>query len=149
MMRFGVFSVEKNLHLGPHPLRPEREFLKSLLSLGITCLINLTEPNELPQYPTTNLRYHNIPIRDFSVPTPETMTNILDILDNALANGHTVYLHCHGGRGRTGTVIGCWLVRHGMTGEEALARIAELRGDDNSPETGDQRTFVLNWNEAT
>ena len=73
------------------------------------------------------------------------MTTILDALDSALAAGHTVYLHCHGGRGRTGTVVGCWLVRHGLTGEQALDRIADLRGDDESPETDEQRAFVLNW----
>ena len=31
-----------------------------------------------------------------------------------------MYLHCWGGVGRTGTVVGCWLVRHGRTGDEAL-----------------------------
>ena len=35
-----------------------------------------------------------------------------------------VYVHCWGGIGRTGTVVGCWLVRHGMTGDEALAEFA-------------------------
>lgn len=75
------------------------------------------------------------------------MQMILDTLDSAMESGHTVYLHCHGGRGRTGTVVGCWLVRHGRTGEQALARIAELRGDHESPETREQRAFVLNWKE--
>lgn len=34
----------------------------------------------------------------------------------ALAAGQTVYVHCYGGIGRTGTVVGCWLVRHGLSG---------------------------------
>ena len=40
-----------------------------------------------------------------------------------LAGGRTVYLHCRGGIGRTGTVLGCYLVRQGQTAEEALASI--------------------------
>ena len=36
-----------------------------------------------------------------------------------------VYVHCWGGIGRTGTTVGCWFVRHGRTGDQALAEIAE------------------------
>jgi protein-tyrosine phosphatase len=44
--------------------------------------------------------------------------------------------------GRTGTVVGCWLVEEGLTGDEALLRIAELRratpdGHLRSPESDD------------
>ena len=68
-----------------------------------------------------------MPIHDVSTPTQAQMARILDAIDAALAVGHAVYLHCYGGIGRTGTVVGCYLVRHGMDGEEALAEIARLR----------------------
>ncbi|GAB4580311.1 MAG: protein-tyrosine phosphatase family protein [Anaerolineales bacterium] len=165
------YSPTPHLLCGPYPHDPA-----PLLASGVTCLIDLTEPGEvmgdqligdrligdrlsvhqstsnlLPitnhQSQISNTQYLNFPIPDFSTPTPSHMTAILNALDVALAAGHTVYLHCHGGRGRTGTVVGCWLVRHGMTGEQALARIAELRGDHESPETEEQRAFVLNWKE--
>jgi protein-tyrosine phosphatase len=61
------------------------------------------------------------------------------------------YVHCWGGIGRTGTVVGCWLVaREGLTTDAALQRIAELRKDTpdrglGSPETKLQRRFVLQW----
>ena len=83
-------------------------------------------------------------------PTQEEMAGILDTIDAALDAGHTVYVHCYGGIGRTGTVIGCYLVRHGMSGEEALEEIAGLRqgtpdGWKRSPETEPQRQMVQNW----
>ena len=162
-----AYYIHPRLLCGPHPLPPGRETLDSLLASGVTCFIDLTEPGELPGYvsmiqrinesPGELLAFNNqqlpiihycFPIPDFSIPTPSQMTTILNTLDSALAEGHTIYLHCHGGRGRTGTVVGCWLVRHGITGKQALARIAELRGDQESPETDEQRVFVLNWNSA-
>jgi protein-tyrosine phosphatase len=78
------------------------------------------------------------------------MTRILDDVDEARAAGATVYVHCWGGRGRTGTVVGCWLVRHGLDDGDPLGRIARLRRDVEdaqaaSPETAAQRTMVTGW----
>lgn len=89
-------------------------------------------------------------ILDVSVPhTSAMMIGILDALDTAIADGHTIYLHCWGGIGRTGTVVGCWLVRHGMTGDEALSTIAHhWQGvakrvyHPRSPETDEQHAYV-------
>jgi protein-tyrosine phosphatase len=84
-----------------------------------------------------------IPVADFSVPPEEAIVQALDAVDDAVAQERSVYVHCWGGRGRTGTVVGSWLVRHGATGEEALRRVAELRGA--GPETAEQRQAVLGW----
>ena len=91
-----------------------------------------------------------MPIRDFSVPTEEELRRILDTIDLALDRGEVVYVHCFGGRGRTGTVVGCHLVRHGLAPEEALARVAELRAglpdaSSPSPETAAQLELVRRW----
>jgi hypothetical protein len=60
-------------------------------------------------------------IRDMDVPSREEMAGLLDRIDNAIVAGRTVYVHCRGGLGRTGTVAGCWLARHGIAaGTEAL-----------------------------
>jgi len=55
-----------------------------------------------------------------------------------------------GGIGRTGATVGCWLVRHGLTGGQALTRLNELyrvaeqsRIISRSPET-DAR-LILSW----
>ena len=85
-----------------------------------------------------------------NVPTVEQMHGIQHALRQALTQGETVYVHCFGGIGRTGTVIGCYLVEQGATGEQALANISVLRanlptGDRKSPETQAQQAMVLGW----
>lgn len=134
----------------------------NLLRLGVTLFLDLTSPEddllpyelhlaqELAPSGCTPIRV-NMPIRDFDVPTRGRMNRILDIVDEGLDQGHKVYVHCWGGSGRTGTVIGCYLVRHGIPGEEALKEISRLRAvipadlRRPSPETEAQRKMVLNW----
>ena len=99
--------------------------------------------------------HRRLSIRDLDVPrSRDEMSRILDEIDAALALGHTVYVHCWGGIGRTGTVVGCHLVRHGLTGDEALAAIARLwptmqksHRRDRSPETAAQHAWVRGWRE--
>ena len=67
--------------------------------------------------------------------------------------GRKTAVHCRGGIGRTGTVVGCWLVESGVAkdGPEALVIIArewatveKSRRYPMSPETGGQCEFVRN-----
>ena len=97
----------------------------------------------------THLRF---PIGDFGLPTPQQMNSILDAVDEALQAGHKVYLHCWGGIGRTGTTVGCYLVRQGKTAEEALDQLStwwrgvpKSRYHLHSPETLEQMEFIRHW----
>jgi protein-tyrosine phosphatase len=106
---------------------------------GVDFVVDLTEEGELPPYAREPYEYRRMPIRDFSVPSEEELRAILDAIDEALADGHTVFVHCRGGIGRTGTVIGCWLRRHGASAEEAFAQL------DGRPETDEQRELIRRW----
>ena len=66
-------------------------------------------------------------------PTEGQLIRILDDIDDARASGGTAYVHCWGGVGRTGTVIGCWLVRHGLDRGDAVATIAALCAGPSLP----------------
>lgn len=136
------------------------EKVRRLLGAGVTCFVDLTEEGELRPYLPMALEqaaergakveHRRRPIPDLSVPSEAQLRAILDEIEEITGAGGVVYLHCWGGIGRTGTVVGCHLVRRGMSGEEALARIAELRrgtpdGWKRSPETGAQREMVLGF----
>jgi hypothetical protein len=118
----------------------------------VTFVVDLTEEEEVGPFSEFLVGVERVrtPIQDFSAPTEQEMAQILDTVDHALARGEVVYVHCLGGRGRTGTVVGCHLVRHGLPPDGALARIAELRhglpdGLAPSPETTEQVALVRGW----
>ncbi|MGK0188771.1 MAG: protein-tyrosine phosphatase, partial [Verrucomicrobiales bacterium] len=98
--------------------------------------------------------FHQIPIRDVSIPTVDHIKVILDVIDASLSQNRPVYVHCRGGIGRTGLVVGCFLQRHGLSdAHNVLELIALLRRNDPkastiSPETPKQREFVINWERA-
>ena len=84
-------------------------------------------------------------VSDNDVPSHVLLTRILDAIDAAIAAARPVYLHCWGGRGRAGTVVGAWLVRHQRaTRENFVEVIARLRAGapGTSPETDEQIAFV-------
>jgi protein-tyrosine phosphatase len=78
------------------------------------------------------------------------MSGILDDIDAAVAADKVVYVHCMAGLGRTGVVVGCYLVHHGTSGTEALDEIPRLRagitgGPMTSPYTEAQRHDRWYW----
>ena len=142
--------------------------LRTLLLAGIDHFIDLTgAADRLEPYAaiatdearrlSRQMEHERHPIVDLGVPgSPREMAAILDAIDGALDDGRTVYLHCWGGVGRTGTVVGCWLVRHGATGDEALGRIAgwwkgmeKAYRQPRSPETPEQHAYVREWTEPS
>jgi protein-tyrosine phosphatase len=98
--------------------------------------------------------FERIPVRDGWVPSHGDMVAILDSIDSHIEKGEAVYIHCWGGRGRTGTVVGCYLIRHGLCeAHEAVGKIQELRKltedhNEPSPESERQYEMVLSWVEG-
>lgn len=132
----------------------------NLMDCGISCFIDLTEPGERPDYRrylhserrrrSLKSEYFRFPITDRGIPDISYMKDILDLIDSQIESNRPVYIHCFRGLGRTGTVVGCYLVRHGLTGEEALDEIMNLRSGvagsfRASPETQIQRDFIMDW----
>jgi len=142
--------------------REARRRLGWLLSQGVTWFLDLTQAGEygLPVYYDLLLQqadtlgrqtaYLRLSIPDYGTPSRGEMQRIQEALQAALAAGHTIYVHCYGGVGRTGTVVGCYLRRQGFDGLAALAEIARLRqglsnGTQPSPETETQRQMIVTW----
>ncbi|MFP4159440.1 MAG: fused DSP-PTPase phosphatase/NAD kinase-like protein [Desulfobacterales bacterium] len=157
---------------GEYPLsfNPDlsRKRLHYMFSLGIRRIIDLTEPDEILRLGTSHpsyselvkevargmdvrAEYISLPVLDFEAPVRETMVRILDMIDESLDADRPVYVHCWAGIGRTGTVVGAWLVRHGHPADFSLLdAIAQMRiHTDNafmeSPQSRQQRDLILSW----
>jgi hypothetical protein len=144
-----------------------KEKISALICSGIRSVINLMEEDEVNNngelfspYDETflqlgktlglDLTFRRIPIKDLNIPSHSDMNRILNEIDISLSRDRPVYVHCWGGKGRTGAVVGCYLVRHGLSGQEALEKIRDLRrleptGHHPSPETTKQRDLVISW----
>ena len=148
------------------PLEPGQipDVTAALLDAGITCFVNLTEDHpgggdsHLTRYQdhvTDSAVVLAHPIVDVDIPTVDEMIATLDAIDDHLRGGGNVYAHCWGGKGRTGTVVGCWLIRHGYVPpddpEGGAVVLDGLRGGDSgaghqpSPDTPDQEGFIGDW----
>ncbi|KAF8882743.1 protein-tyrosine phosphatase-like protein [Gymnopilus junonius] len=151
------------------PKNPSKPKLDALLRAGVRTFIDLTEYGELAPYHTavlsqrctflgidpTTVEYRRFPIRDRCLPeSVDQMYAIMDALRDNRDRGRISAVHCRGGIGRTGMVIGCWLVESGVArdGGEALGIIArewksveKCKRYPHSPETGPQFEFVAKF----
>jgi hypothetical protein len=142
--------------------------LRGLIARGLRTFVDLTDEGEvsedakvIPPYRSIlrqvseeeaiQTTYANIPVEDRGVPSPWTLRCILDVIDRSIADENPVYVHCWAGRGRTGTVVGCYLKRHGIAGDtDVIQKLAHLRrgaanGKETSPHTKEQIRMVTNW----
>ena len=133
------------------------EKIARLTDAGVSVFIDLTEQGELSPYKRwlTSASHRRFPIPDVDVPGSAELTSaVLDAIDRYIDEGHTVYVHCWGGVGRTGTIIGCWLARHGHAGRAALERLRKLWQEcpksryRPTPETPQQERYILRWEET-
>jgi hypothetical protein len=163
--------VPGKLLAGYYPGDPDekvaRQKLTALYQAGIRYIINLMEEDEVdhlfrPFKPYNELfesiaELHNqkvgwqrFPIQDLGVPTRRAMVGILNEIDSLIESAIPVYVHCWGGIGRTGTVVGCYLARHGVAhGKGIIAKLAELRRvvypNWPSPQSLAQHELVRSW----
>lgn len=97
--------------------------LKALSRCGVTMLITLTE-KDFPQDALTRngLKNFHLPVYDHEPPTVAQIQMLLARMSAAMRRGEVLAVHCLAGLGRTGTVLAAWLVREGLSAEEALRR---------------------------
>ncbi|HEY7732569.1 MAG TPA: protein-tyrosine phosphatase family protein [Gaiellaceae bacterium] len=125
--------------------------VEAIVRAGATLFLDLTEEGELAAYAhllAGRARHLRRPIVDMWVCGGDELAETLDAIDDELARGGVVYVHCWGGCGRTGTVVSAWWVRHGTAPLEALERYRRAAGAFTSrrcPETPEQEALVLGW----
>jgi protein-tyrosine phosphatase len=147
--------------------RIARDKIAALLDVGIRTFVNLMEEREsnhegvafapydpiaaeLARERELSIECARFPIVDQKIPSVAEMRATLAFIDERLTLDRPCFVHCWGGRGRTGTVAGIHLIRTGRANPESFeTRIRELRGADatrgSAPENELQRSFVRSY----
>ena len=97
--------------------------------LGVRLVVRLSEPH----YDAAECARAGVPVLDLCFPGHATpplavVFRFLRAVDEQMAGGGAVAVHCAEGRGRTGTLIALWLMRtHRFTAREAIAWLRVAR----------------------
>lgn len=126
--------------------RPDEEDYKALAELGIKTIIDLTDNSreyEQPAVEAAGLRYINIPMVDKSYPSMDQINQFLKVVDDPETG--KFYVHCAGGRHRTGVVGAVYRFNHDKWNlDQALAEMDQFEFGSGYGH-GKQRDFVKDY----
>jgi len=118
-----------------------REDLEFLAGQGIGAIVSLTaESPDTAILASRGFRTLHLPVADFTAPAPEQIDRFLEFVEEQVRPGRrslseggsprarAVCVHCDAGRGRSGTMTACYLVRNrGQSAEEAMRTVRAMR----------------------
>lgn len=154
------YRVTERIWAGEYPVwewNPNMQVrqLRLYTDFGITDFLDLTEVGEMPPYEAllpSHVRRYSFPIPNCGVPRDVlSVDRMFDRMEGALRNHpeRRLYIHCHGGVGRTGMIVACGLARlRNLDADEALDEMrrrfaAHARSSwMSAPETEAQIDFV-------
>ena len=140
-------KVNDNYFRGSQPTHSQLEALKAM---GVKTIIDLRKdfvPEERRWTKELGLNYFNLPLKP-SEPATSEQTEYFLRLVNDPANG-PVYVHCKGGRHRTGALTAVYRISHdGWTAEQAFDEMKKYDFNDSifgGPSK--QKSFVFRFYE--
>ena len=126
--------------------RPKDEDYKALAEIGVKTVIDLTDNSraeEQPAVEAAGLRYINIPMVDKSYPSIEQVNEFLKVVNDPETG--KFFVHCAGGRHRTGVVGAVYRFNHdGWTLEQVLAEMNQYDFGSGFGH-GKQKDFVKDY----
>jgi protein-tyrosine phosphatase len=114
-------ELEPGLWLGA---RPAPEDWETLRRAAIESAIDLAP--ELPSRPPAGMAYDHLPLLDIAIPAPAVLDEIAGRIEERRGRGG-VYVHCALGMSRSVVAVSAWMVRKGMSVDDALAVIDRTR----------------------
>ncbi len=98
--------------------------IKFLKAHGVDLVINLREPSDTwPREEAVceqaGIYYINLPEPGFGAPDPQRMELAVELIDYVAAHGGKTFVHCQWGCDRTGTLVACYEIRHGVPNDVA------------------------------
>ena len=107
--------------------RPESEAeLNGLRSEGVRAIISLTGTPLYPE-PINRLGFAYLHSHISGAPSLVQLDEIMQFIEEQSAQSNPVVVHCAEGMGRTGTILAAYLVRKGMSADNAISKVREKR----------------------
>ncbi len=119
--------TEEPILLGALPFSRD---VPQLQEEGVTGVINMCieYPGPKSAYEKSGIEQLWLPTVDFTPPNIDDIRQAIKFIERHQKDGGKVYVHCKAGRGRSATVVLCWLMyRRGFTPEEAAVWLARQR----------------------
>lgn len=109
--------------------QPTTEGFQELAKMGIKTVVDLRrEPEQFQAEQRTvealGMKFLSVPM-SMQAPTEEQVSRVMQELNS---NAGPVFVHCHGGRDRTGTVIACYRKAHDAWDSQKALQEADLAG---------------------
>jgi atypical dual specificity phosphatase len=114
-------AVEPNLYLAAVPTSRD---LDKLVRRGVRAVINACDEYGGPEerYRRLGIEQLHLPIVDYAEPSAEQVERALAFMREHVGAGRGVLVHCKAGRGRSATLVLCWLVAERRMEPEAAQR---------------------------
>lgn len=107
------------------------EDLLYLKRKGIKALVRMAELNKArvtgAQVTESGFTDCHVPVPDFTAPTKEQMDKIITFIKASITQGQPVGVSCGAGLGRTGTILGAYLVSLGYSAHQAIDEVRAKR----------------------
>ncbi len=107
--------------------------LRKMKALGVTAIINMRMHSVYSEAQYEGFHYLHLPTPDNTPPDLEVLKQGADFADKEIKSGGKVYIHCRQGLGRGPTMAAAYLLKTGLTLEDALALIRSARPFINPP----------------
>lgn len=146
------------LFMMPKPNSETRDTLQADLRCyqqqGVDCVVSLLLTEEVNKFglqaeadecQALGMAFESFPIKDMSVPKLADLQSFNQVLKHKIEQGQSVAIHCHGGRGRAGTVAITLMQELGLEAEQAMKMAQAGRQDPNVPVCDEQIQLVLNY----
>jgi protein tyrosine phosphatase (PTP) superfamily phosphohydrolase (DUF442 family) len=119
-----VSQITPHIHVGG---QYRRRGWPRLAARGVTAVIDMRVEFDDEQAGIAPPRYLYLPTVDDHAPSLEHLRQGVAFIDQEIARGGGVYIHCASGVGRAATMAAAHFVHSGMTPEQAWARIRQVR----------------------
>ena len=151
----------RNIFAGEYPgdkygEKAERK-INQMVHFGVRHFIDLTEEGELRPYShllPKGCTYTRFPIRDVDIPdSVESVSRLINhIQELSKRDDGYIYIHCWGGMGRTGTIVGCYLADGNFerTMDKLRNCFSQMPKSSHrvTPETKEQEAFIKKYIEG-